>query len=82
MTEKESERARIRALLLSDRAVEALTLHLQTEWAGPYMARVSDFTDDEVKAGKLREADQQAHNEAKAEARRAIDATLREALDG
>jgi hypothetical protein len=46
-------------------AVEALTSHLQMEWAGPYMARIRDFTEEEVKAGKLREADEAAENEAR-----------------
>lgn len=76
-----TQNERVRELMLSDRALEALTLHLQSEWAGPYMARVRDFTDDEIKAGKLREADQQAHEEAKAKARRAMEAVLREVFD-
>lgn len=57
-----------------ERAVEVFTNHLQTEWAGPYMARIRDFTEEQIEAGELRAADDQAHEQAKSEARRAIDA--------
>jgi hypothetical protein len=57
-------------------AVEALTSHLQVEWAGPYMARIRDFTEEEVKAGKLREADEAAEDEARKVAAAALAAAV------
>lgn len=70
------DREHVRGLLLSDAAVDALARHLQSEWAGPYMAHISDFTEEQVKAGWLREADRAAEATARDEARRAIEAAL------
>lgn len=62
--------------LIDDEFVAALAAHLQSDWAGPYMARVADFTREEVLAGKLRAADREAEAQAQAEARRALEAAL------
>lgn len=63
-------------MLPDERMVEAATRHLQLEWAGPYLARISDFTHDEVIAGRLKEADEEAEREAEAEARKALTAAF------
>ncbi len=60
----------------SAEAIEVLTSHLQAEWAGPYMARIRDFTDEEVEAGELRAANERAHEDAKAEAKVGLTAAL------
>jgi hypothetical protein len=57
---------------IPDEAVQALTRFLQAEWAGPYMARASNFTREEVLAGALAAADAEAGSEAEAVTRRGL----------
>jgi hypothetical protein len=53
-------------------------LILLEEISPPYIADVNDFTDEDIKAGKLKKADDEAEEMSRALVRRALEAAMKE----
>lgn len=66
--------AQFKEKLLGDEAAAAAVLAFEGDL--PYMARVSDFTEPQIKAGHLREADEKAERENRAAFRESIKAAI------
>lgn len=61
---------------LSDAAIDKALERWRYEGESPYMARVKDFTDEEIAAGKLRETEQAAERSNRKTMRESIEAAL------
>jgi hypothetical protein len=64
----------VREALLGEKALIAMTLAFEGDL--PYMARIHDFTDEQIAVGELQKADEKAERENRAAFREAVEAAF------